>query len=373
MILVLNPFSGISGDMFLGALFGLGARPDEVRSAVAGTGITGWDLDVSDVTVGGLVATRATVTVEAQPPARAASEILDLVRRARPAAVAAIAERAVTAIAEVEAVLHGTDPASVHLHEIGGVDTVVDTVGVAAALHGLGITEVYSAPVAVGQGTVRSAHGRLPAPAPATIALLRDATIVGTPAAGETVTPTGAALLGAIGTRYAPVPRMSVRGTGYGAGTHDFGTGPNVLQATLGTAEAASVRRPMALLETNVDDVTGEMLGYVLRRCLTEGAADAWLTPVLGKKGRPAYVVSVLCGPSDADRLESVVLRETGSLGLRRTLVDRLELPRETRTVNVEGHPIRLKSGPWRTKPEYDDVAAAAEQLDRPFRDITPS
>lgn len=369
MILWLNPATGVSGDMLLGALLGLGAPLDEVRTAVAATGLPGWRLTAETVNVDGISATRAVVDVDDTAPERRAAQLLDHVRRA-PAPVAGLAASAVTAIAEAEAALHGVHPDEVHLHEIGGLDTVVDTVGVAAALHALGVTAVHSTPLALGSGTVRCAHGVLPAPAPATLALLRGAAVVGADLPGETVTPTGAALLRAAGTRYAPPPVMTVRGTGYGAGTRRFPQRPNVLSATLGAPVAAGPPEVMVVLECTVDDVTGEQLGHVIARALDSGAADAWISPATAKKSRPAHVVHVLCHPEREPALAELLLAETGSLGLRRHRVDRHALPRTTTTVTVDGHPVRVKTGPWRAKPEHDDVAAAARALGLPLRTV---
>ncbi|GAA5164213.1 nickel pincer cofactor biosynthesis protein LarC [Pseudonocardia eucalypti] len=372
MILWLNPFSGLSGDMLLGALLGVGAPLDAVRASVASTGITGWRLDAGTERRGALAATRAVVTTDDTAKERRAAELLDLVGRARPEPVAALATRAITALAEVEAGLHGVPVADVHLHEIGGVDTVVDTVGVAAALHELGVAEVHCGPLAMGEGTVRTRHGVLPLPAPATAALIARmaAPIVPAGVAGETVTPTGAALLLAAGARFGPAPAMSVRAVGYGAGAKEFPGRANVLQALLGESAHRASTTTMVLLETNVDDVTGELLGHLVGRLLAEGAADAWVSPVTMKKGRPAHTVHVLADPAGADGCERLLLAETGSLGVRRQRVERHALPRRVRTVELAGRPIRVKYGPWGGKPEHDDVAAAAEAVGLPLREV---
>ncbi|MDT7705244.1 MAG: pyridinium-3,5-bisthiocarboxylic acid mononucleotide nickel chelatase [Pseudonocardiales bacterium] len=375
MIVWFNPVSGVSGDMLLGALLELGAPLDDIRAAVAATGLTGWTLDTQRVRRGALLATRARVRVADDVPARRAAELREMVGRARPAPVAELAGRAIEAIAQVEAGLHGVPVAEVHLHEIGGVDTVVDTVGVAAALHLLDVAEVVCGPLALGSGVVGGSHGLLPLPAPATAALLAraGASVMSTGLPGETVTPTGIALLLAAGARFGPVPDMTVRAVGYGAGGRDVPERPNVLQALLGaaaTAPAAGDVRPMTVLETTVDDVTGEVLGYVIEQVLAAGAADAWITPAVMKKSRPGHTLAVLVTPERAADIEALVLRETGSLGLRRRTVDRVALPRRTTTVDVDGHPVRLKHGPWGAKPEHDDVARAAAALGLPLREV---
>lgn len=368
MILWLNPATGLSGDMLLGALLGLGAPLEQVRAAIGSTGLTGWSLTAEQVRVDGIAATKAVVTAADDVPERHAAELVELASRARPEPVAELAVSALEAIARAEARLHDRDPAEVHLHEVGGLDTIVDTVGVAAALHALSITEVHSAPIALGSGTVRCAHGVLPAPAPATLRLLEGAAVVGADLAGETVTPTGAALVSAMGVRFGPPPAMTLGATAYGAGTKRFPQRPNVLSASLGSSPAET--ETMVEVECNLDDVTGESLGHVVERLLDAGAADAWTSPVTMKKSRPAHVLHVLCAPGREAELTGIVLAETGTLGVRRHEVRRTALPRRTTTVVVRGHSIRVKHGPHRSKPEHDDVAAAAKALGLPLRTV---
>ena len=306
MILWLNPFSGISGDMLLGALLDLGAPLGEVQAAIASTGLTGWELTARPVRRAALAACQARVQVDDEVPARRAAELLRLARAAVPAAAGELAAAAITALAEAESRIHGVPAADVHLHELGGVDTVVDTVGVAAALQALRVSAVWSAPLALGAGVIEMRHGQFPAPAPATVALLEGAQVTGLrPAAaataGETVTPTGAALLRAAGCQYGPLPAMRVTGSGYGAGARDVPGRPNVLPAllgepvedeTAGPAELAAApgmgghAETLIMVETTVNDVTGELLGDLPGLLLGAGALDAWITAVTGKKGR---------------------------------------------------------------------------------------
>ena len=382
MILWLNPFSGISGDMFLGALLDLGAPLDAVRAAVASTGLAGWELTAGPVRRAGLTACQARVQVDDDVPARRAADLLAMARAAVPAAAGELATAAITALADAEGRIHGVPAADVHLHELGGVDTIVDTVGVAAALHALRVTAVWSAPLALGSGVIEIRHGQFPAPAPATVALLEGAQVTGIGAAagsgaGETVTPTGAALLRAAGCRYGPMPAMRVTGSGYGAGGRDVPGRPNVLPALLGEplddpepadppadgsagTGSAGGTETLIMVETTVDDVTGELLGDLPGLLLGAGALDAWITAVTGKKGRPAHVVTALCRPGREGPVQARLLAETGSLGARRHPVQRQALPRRETGVTVQGHLIRVKIGPHRAKPEHDDVAAAA-------------
>jgi pyridinium-3,5-bisthiocarboxylic acid mononucleotide nickel chelatase len=418
MILWLNPFSGISGDMLLGALLDLGAPMSEVRAAIASTGITGWTLTAEPVQRAGLVARQAQVRVDDNAPERRAAELLALARAARPAAAGQLAAAAISALAEAEGRLHGVPADQVHLHELGGVDTVVDTVGVGAALHALGVSAVWSAPLGLGAGVVDMAHGRFPAPAPATVALLEGAQVTGItgaqapaspgstqvppggpaatkmawPLAGETVTPTGAALLRAMGCRYGPMPALRLAGSGYGAGARDVPGRPNVLPVLLGEPVAITgmvrAQDPLAgqsgradghpvavetllVVETTVDDVTGELLGELPSLLLAAGALDVWITAVTGKKGRPAHVVTALCHPEAAGSVQARLLDETGSLGARQHQVLREAMPRQEAEVTVQGHRIRVKLGPHRAKPEHDDVAAAARATGMALHQVT--
>ncbi|GAA3730504.1 hypothetical protein HDA32_005958 [Spinactinospora alkalitolerans] len=377
MILWLHPFAGISGDMLLGALIDLGAPVADVTASIEATGLTGWRLEARRVQKEGIAATKADVRVEDAATSRRAGELIERAELARPEPVARIAAEAIASIARVEARLHGAEPEEVHLHEIGGLDTVVDTVGVAAALHLLGVDEVVSAPLVLGRTTIGTAHGRLPAPAPATLALLRGVPVTGEEIEAETVTPTGAALLAATAAEYGPPPPMLLHGTGYGAGDRTLPDRPNVLQATLGERIGAghaghgpTAEERYVVLETNVDDATGETLGHVVERALEAGAADAWVAPIVMKKGRPAHTVHVLCRPERVPELEALLLRESGSLGARRTPTGRVALPRRTTTVVLDGCEIRVKHGPWRAKPEHDDAVRAAKALGVPLREV---
>lgn len=371
MILWLNPVSGLSGDMLLGALIDLGAPVEDIRAAVATTGLRDWDLTVERTAVNAVPCLSARVTA-GTGTARSAAELIAMTQGVTPRPVAELAVRAMRAIAEAESRIHDQDLDELHLHELGGDDTIVDIVGVAAALHSLMIDEVLSAPLRLGSGVVDSRHGPLPVPAPATLALLEGMTVELSTINGETVTPTGAALLRAAGCRFGELPPFVVRRTGYGAGTRRFSAVPNVLAATLGVPVAAdaSAERSMVLVETTVDDVPGEYLAYAVQAVLDAGAADAWLSPVIGKKGRPAQVVGVLCQPGQADAIEARLLAETGSLGARRTQVQKTSLHRHFDTIDLDGQPVRIKSGPSGRKPEFEDIRGIAAQSGMPLRAV---
>jgi hypothetical protein len=376
MICLINPFTGLAGDMLLAALLDAGAPLDAVRDAVTATGLTGWDVTRQTVISHGLSATRVEVSVSDPATERRAADLIALAARTRPEPVAALSVAALTAIAEAEGRLHAARPAEVHLHELGGHDTLIDIIGTAAALHCLGVTAVHSLPLPLGTGQVASRHGLLPGPAPATLALLEGAAVTGTDLPWETVTPTAAALLRAAAARYEPPPAMTLVSTGYGAGSRSLPDRPNVASVTLGVAVPAAAgggesgAETAVILETNLDDVTGETLGYVVAQALSAGALDAWITPAVMKKGRPAHVLHVLTRPEDAAALRRLVFAETGTLGIRAVSVTRAVLPRHASSVDVDGIPVRIKHGPHGAKPEHDDLASAAARLGVPLRAV---
>jgi uncharacterized protein (TIGR00299 family) protein len=361
-ICAISPFTGLAGDMLLAALIDAGAPLDKVRAAIASSGLTGWDLRVEPLLTHGLTTSRAIVETTDDATSRRAAELITMASRVRPTPVADQAVAALQAIAEVEGRLHGESPHRVHLHELGGHDTLVDVIGVLAALHALEVSTVYCQALPIGTGTVKTAHGVLPCPAPATAELLRGARTIGSELTGETVTPTAAALLRATGARFEPAPEATVLATGYGAGSRVLPDRPNVAAVHLGDT-ARATHRELTVLETNLDDITGELLGHTIAELLSAGALDAWVSPATMKKGRPAHVLHVLAEPEHAARLADRILDETGSLGLREYPVRRTALAREFETVDVLGIPVRRKRGPHSCKPEHDDVVAAARKL----------
>ena len=364
-------FNGVAGDMALGALLDAGADLDHVRSSIEAVGVDGWSLQMQRTQRCGIAAGRAMVDTKDTAHHRPFAEIRDLLDSSAPHRLAL---RVFTELAEVEGAIHGHDPADVEFHEVGSLDAVVDIVGVCAALESLGIDEVQCSPIAVGQGTIRAAHGILPNPGPAVVSLLarRRAPSVGVDVDAELTTPTGAALMTVLATGFGPMPGMTPLAVGYGAGMRDLPGRPNVVQVVVGEAvePALGTGQPVQLLETNVDDLTGETLAHTVAVLLAKGAHDAWITPIVMKKGRPAHTVHVLCDPARAALLGEVLVRETGSFGLRGTVLDRWPQRRTDTMVDVDGQPVRVKIGDHRAKAEHDDAARAAGQLGRPLRDI---
>jgi hypothetical protein len=380
-------FAGIAGDMALASLLDAGADLEEVEAGLRELPVTGWHIEATRTTKCGLGATQLRVDVDGPEEAdrtwgtiRALLEgATGLPERARKRSLKVFA-----ALAAAEGSVHRLPAEEVHFHEVGGVDAVIDVVGTCLALELLDVSSVRSSPVAVGTGTVRAAHGVLPNPAPAVVELLEGAPVVGTSHDVELTTPTGAALLAGLADAYGPVPSFRVRACGYGAGTRDLEGAPNVLQVVLGELEVAgdgpatyrdlicrdATYQDLVVLEANVDDVTGEVLAHTVGALMGAGALDAWLVPVVGKKGRPGHVVAVLAEPQGVAELAGVLVAETGTLGFRQHRVGRWALPRRTVEVEVRGEIVRVKVGPQRLKAEYDDCARAAASLGVPVSEV---
>ena len=361
-------FCGIAGDMALGALLDAGADEQEVTALLRRLPIGGWQLRTEAVLRGGISCTRALVTVDDDDPGhgRTYGDIAAMVAAAAlPPRVTRRAMDTFSALAEVEGRLHHRAPGTVHFHEVGGHDAVVDVVGTAAALEVLGVDRVEASAVAVGTGSVRAAHGVLPNPPPAVLRLLEGVPTVGRPLDVELTTPTGAALLRAVAEGFGPLPAMTVESSGYGAGARELPDLPNCTQVVVGVPAVADSGQgqPLTEVAVNVDDVTGEQLARVVTALLAAGAHDAWVTPVVMKKGRPGHVVQALADPARAAHLREVLRRETGSWGVRATAAQRWPGARRFDRVTVTGEVVAVKVGEGRAKPEPDDVARLADRL----------
>jgi uncharacterized protein (TIGR00299 family) protein len=366
-------FSGIAGDMALGSLIDAGADLDEVKELLGRLPISDWRLEAEPVLRGGIAGTKVHVHATDSTVVRTASHIQGLVAEARlPERVQQRAAAVFDALAQAEGRLHRRPPDQVHFHEVGGIDAIVDVVGTCAALEVLDVDAITCSPVAVGLGMVRAAHGIIPNPAPAVVELLAGIPTRGVDLSVELTTPTGAALAAALATTYGAMPAMTVRATGFGAGTKELDHRPNLTQVVLGDAAAVPVTdgQPVVLLEANVDDVTGEVLGHAIAAVLAAGAHDAWVTPIVMKKGRPAHTIHALADPALVPQVMGVLAAETGTLGVRGHRLERWPVPRHHERVVVDDLSIRVKVSPGRAKAEFDDAARAAERTGRPVRDV---
>ncbi len=367
--------SGASGDMILGALVDAGLPFAELRDGLALLGLPEFELTEARVMRGAFAATKIDVHTADTVHARGLAEIGQIISASRlPAGIQERALRVFRRMAEAEAGIHGVSVETIHFHELGAVDTIVDVTGALLALEYLAVGRVHASPVPLGRGTARGAHGLFPLPAPATVSLLRRAKIRGVDHAVETVTPTAAALLAELAENFGPIPAMRLMAVGYGAGARTTPE-PNILRVLLGDADDDGCdTETLVMLETNIDDMSPEVHGYVVERLLAAGALDAYLTPVLMKKSRPGVVLSALCRPVDAVRLRGLIFAETTTLGIRTCEVTRHCLAREMRIVNTPYGDIRVKVARWadgeKAAPEYEDCRRAAEAHGVPLLNV---
>jgi uncharacterized protein (TIGR00299 family) protein len=420
-IAYLDCFSGISGDMFLGALADAGVSPKLLEDTVATLDI-GARLEISRVTRSGISATKVNVfangekdlpreifweqqghahphehahdhshqhhhdePVATQPNhthGRGLSEIRAIIAKSTISSTAkATAIRIFQALANAEAEIHNSSIDQVHFHEVGAVDAMVDIVCAAVGAESLAIDEWVCSPLNVGGGTVKCAHGTLPVPAPATLKLLADASVYSSGPQVELVTPTGAAIVKTLAARFAPLPAMKVERAGYGAGTREFPEHPNLLRITIGDAtefEATAsppASKDITVLEANLDDLSPQVLAYAMERLLAEGALDVFSVPVQMKKSRPGALLTVLAKTEDANRLSKVIFAETTTLGVRSRQEQRQTLSRRWETVDTTWGPVRMKIANMNGSisnyaPEYEDCRAIAETQQVPLRTI---
>ena len=373
--------NGVAGDMLLGAVVGAGVPLAEITAALAPLQLP-VTLRAEDVRRGGLRAVRVVVEApEAGQPLRTPSDVRRLLGRL-PDPLRSSAVEVFDALARAEAAVHGVAEEEVHFHEVGALDAVADVVGVCAGVAALRLDRLLASPIALGGGHARTAHGRIPVPGPAVLALLEAA---GAPGRGgpdeeEMATPTGVALATTLAAGFGPMPALRPTATGTGAGTRDPAGRPNVVRLVVGEVEEAPVAgldtTTAVVLEANVDDLDPRAWPLVLAALLAAGALDAWLTPTLMKKGRPAHVVAALAGPAEVARVRDVLLHETTTLGVRETPVVRHAVRRTFGTVHVDGQPVAVKLG-WgpdgavlNAMPEWEDVARAAAELGRPVKQV---
>jgi len=376
----LDAVGGLAGDMLLAALIDAGAPAEQVGEGLRAIPAAGLELRSETVIRHGIAALRVTV-VAASPepqPHRTWSDVRELLDAAAlPVRARARAHAAFAALARAEAAVHGIDPDEVHFHEVGALDAIGDVCGIALALEALGVDELACSPLPVPRGLISAAHGRLPLPAPATLELLRGAPLYGVELDVELVTPTGAAILAGLGASYGPLPAMRLDAIGYGAGARELPDRPNVVRVLSGLREATpgDARDEALVIETNLDDLSPELVPDAVQRCFEAGALDVWVTSAQMKKGRPGIVLSALARPADERAVAHAILRETTALGVRVHAVRRWELERRHVTVRVHGEAVRVKLGvldgePVNAAPEHDDCLAAAARTGRAVKDV---
>jgi uncharacterized protein (TIGR00299 family) protein len=377
-IAYIDCFAGVSGDMLLGAILDVGLTLGELQRALRGVPLKGYRIEAKRVKRAGLAGTKATV----EPGARAGMgihglrDILAVIgRSALPESVRHSGEEVFRELARAEASVHGKQLARTHFHEVGAVDSLIDVLGSLAGLHLLGVREVYASALPWNAGTVTCAHGALPIPAPATAELMRGMPVYPHPLRAELVTPTGAAILKVVAAKIGFVPPMKVARIGYGAGSAEFQGFPNLLRLVLGEASGRHEADSVAVLETEMDDMSPALFRHLCERLFAGGALDAFVTPVLMKKGRPGHLLTVLCRPDDAAPLAGIIFRESTTLGLRCREERRVILPREESRVTTPYGSVRVKrvrrpDGRITVSPEYDDCARLASRRGVPLMQV---
>ncbi|MBE0410652.1 MAG: nickel pincer cofactor biosynthesis protein LarC [Anaerolineales bacterium] len=369
--------AGASGDMLLGALLDASLDESVLHAGLANLNLSGFNVTVSRLLKNGLSALKVNVAVQEDLPSRTLLEIEEIITTSSlPDSIQQQANQVFRTLAEVEAKIHHHPVDQIHLHELGGLDTIIDVVGVLLGLDHLQIQQVYASPLPMARGFVNSAHGPLPLPAPATLALLENVPLYGTDMQAELVTPTGAVLLKSLVTEFGAIPPMNLEHIGYGAGQRDLPI-PNLVRVLIGNqkAETTADGETLVLIETNIDDLNPEIYDYVFSRLFAAGALDVFLSPILMKKNRPASLLSVLSKPGDVARLTEVLFSETSTLGVRQHLVDRFALPRQIQSVETPYGTVRVKiahlaSGKLKAAPEYDDCRLIAEKHGIPLREV---
>jgi uncharacterized protein (TIGR00299 family) protein len=377
MLAFFDCFSGISGDMTLGALVDAGLPLDVLRAELAKLDLPGYTLSSEKVRRSGISATKVHVVLdEKEQPAR---HLADISRIINGSSLSTVIQQKSLAIfqrlAEVEAKVHGTTPDRVHFHEVGAVDALVDIVGSVIGLEHLGITEIIGSPVNVGSGTAHTAHGKLPVPAPATVELLRNIPLYSSSIAFELTTPTGAAIISSLAASFGLLPQMKVTRIAHGAGNKDFTGQPNVLRLMIGELLPAYDEDRSTLIETNIDDMNPQLYNQVIEKLLAQGAQDAYLTPIIMKKGRPGILLSVLCDRMNTDAVLDTLFRETTSIGVRIGETGRKKLQREVRDVETIYGKVRLKISKrgdeiMTVTPEYEDCRRIAEETKVPVKEV---
>jgi uncharacterized protein (TIGR00299 family) protein len=369
-ICYIDAFSGLAGDMLVGALADAGADRAAISRALDSFAI-GAAISWDRVQRRGVSAVKFRVGVSESPKHRHLSGILKLIHTAElPANVKSRAEQVFRALGQAEAAVHGVDIEKVHFHEVGAVDSICDIVGICLALDLLGVERICCSPINVGSGTVNTEHGVLPVPAPATAKLLEGKPIYSRGPAVELTTPTGAAVVSALVADFGAMPPMSVLSIGYGAGDHDFTEHANVVRVMIGRTSAASEATTVTVIEANIDDASPQLIGYAMELMLEAGALDALIIPVQMKKGRPGVLIQVIAENEKREELATILFRETTTLGIRFYTAERRVQPREWVDVQTPHGIVRVKTGDHGFAPEYEDARKIASVSGIPLKQI---
>jgi len=370
-------FSGISGDMTLGALVDAGLPIEVLRSELAKLSLPGYTITSEKVKRSGLAATKVHVILDKkEQPARHLSDIQKIINGSALSPV--VKQKSLSIfqrLAEVEAKVHGTTPDKVHFHEVGAVDAIVDIVGSVIGLEHLGITEIIGSPVNVGSGSIHTAHGKLPVPAPATAELLTGIPLYSSSITIELTTPTGAAIITTLASSFGPIPQIRISRVAYGAGGKDLPGQPNVLRLMIGEPVSVYEEDTSIIIESNIDDMNPQLYSHLIDALMAKGAHDVYLTPIIMKKGRPAILLSVLTDKAKNTEILDTIFRETTSIGVRIQEVGRKKLSREIQMVETTYGKIRVKISKRGDEvltmtPEYEDCKKLAEEKQVPLKEV---
>jgi len=368
-------FSGISGDMTLAALIDAGVDVEAIRAALASLHLP-ITLETENVKRNGIRATYVNVIAPEEETPRFLADVEAIIDRGQLTEKQRNLARTIfRRLAQAEATVHGHPIEKVHFHEVGALDSIADIIGAAVGLDLLGVERFTSRSVPPGSGSVKCAHGIMPVPAPATAELLKGVPLATAPVKGELVTPTGAAILTSVVSEWTDQPAMTIQAIGCGAGKRDFWEQPNILRLLVGeTTSLPGESDTVVVLETNLDDVPGEIIGYTIEQLFAAGALDVFTIPIQMKKLRPGVLLSAIVSPAQVAALEAILFRETGTFGIRRSTASRSKLQREAVTIETPWGPLKAKKG-WRDghqiiTPEYDDAARIAREKGVPLRDV---
>jgi pyridinium-3,5-bisthiocarboxylic acid mononucleotide nickel chelatase len=370
-------FAGASGDMILGAMVAAGVDPRALEDQLSLLGVRGYNIEIETVDRSGISATYVRVKTVHEHEHRHLSDILKIIYDSRLTdTVKNRAAKIFSRLAEAEAHVHNVPGEQVHFHEVGALDAIIDVVGAAICFELLGIERFVCSPLHVGSGTINMSHGRFPVPPPAVAELLRNAPVYSTDIEGELVTPTGAAIITAVCSEFGALPHMTLESTGYGAGTREYEKFPNALRVLVGREETESPGAELlCMVETNVDDLSPQVLGYVMERALELGALDCYFTPIQMKKNRPGVMLSVLCRKPERKKFTDLLFAETTTLGVRTYEVERRALDRDTVRVETQYGPIdvkvaRMNGRVVKEMPEYEQCRQAALNANVPLRRV---
>ncbi len=376
-ILYFDLIGGASGDMILAALIDAGVPAAKLAELLAGLNLDEFELKTGFVEKNGFKATKVEIVVGKQPPERHLKEILQVIHKS--SLSENIKERAIKIfnnIAAVEASIHNKPVDQIHLHELGGTDTIVDVTGALLALEYLGVSKIYASPIPLGSGFIEGSHGQIPLPAPATLGLLKGLPVRRTDIKAELITPTGAALLAELVDDFSPPPEMKIDQVGYGAGTRDLPV-PNLLRVLIGetTGKENQIKNQLIVLESNLDDMNPEIYPYVMDLLFEAGALDVCLVPIQMKKNRPGTQIQVLAEIELAQEMRDILFRETSTLGIRQALIERYSLPRKILEVSTSFGVVRIKVAGEGTKfhkasPEFEDCQKLARENNIPIQQI---